>query len=144
MGGPALLVLTLLVLPVLAAPPHLDGYAQLDSNALVLRECDREELEGWTRSATVPAAAAKRARIVLLSAEGMANSRFTESVDSSLPMVLQWRDRYQPKGLAGLADVQRPGTPRTIDYAAIVAATLTPPPKELASRTGRVGCSPSG
>ena len=34
-------------------------------------------------------------------------------------------------GLAGLADVQRPGRPRQVDRAAILTATLTPPPTSL-------------
>jgi transposase len=83
------------------------------------------------RSATVPAAAAKRARIVLLAAEGVANSRIAELVHASLPTVLQWRNRYMTTGIAGLADARRPGRPRTIDQAKIVTETLKPPPKKL-------------
>jgi hypothetical protein len=39
--------------------------------ALVLRDGDRVELERWTRSDRFGASAAKRARIVLLAADGM-------------------------------------------------------------------------
>jgi hypothetical protein len=39
--------------------------------ALVLRDGDRAELERWTRSDRFGASAAKRARIVLLAADGM-------------------------------------------------------------------------
>jgi hypothetical protein len=49
--------------------------------ALALRPGDREELERWTRASTVRAAAAKRARIVLLAADGVANTRIAELVD---------------------------------------------------------------
>ncbi len=107
---------------------HNDGAL---APALVLRDGDREELERWTRSATVPAAAAKRARIVLLAAEGVANSRIAELVHASLPTVLQWRNCYMTTGIAGLADARRPGRPRTIDQAKIVTETLKPPPKKL-------------
>ncbi len=99
--------------------------------ALVLRDGDREELERRTRSSRVSAGAAKRARIVLLAAEGVANMRITGLVDATLPTVLLWRGRYLAKGLKGLSDVARTGRPRTIDPAAIVTATLTPPPKKL-------------
>ena len=99
--------------------------------ALVLRDGDRVELERWTRASTVSAGAAKRARIVLLAAEGVANARITEVVGASLPTVMLWRGRYQAHGIAGLADVRRPGRPRVIDQATIVTATLTPPPKRL-------------
>jgi len=99
--------------------------------ALVLRAGDREELERWTRASTVPAAAAKRARIVLLAADGVANTRIAELVDSTVTTVLSWRARYQSNGLAGLADAPRPGRPRTLDHRQIVAETLKPPPKKL-------------
>src|SRR3954449_439810 len=72
--------------------------------ALVLRPGDREELERWTRSSTVPASAAKRARIVLLAADGTANTRIAELVDATVTTVLSWRERYQAKGLEGLSD----------------------------------------
>jgi len=99
--------------------------------ALVLRPGDREELERWTRSSTVPASAAKRARIVLLAADGTANTRIAELVDATVTTVLSWRKRYQAKGLEGLSDAQRSGRPRTLDHRAIVAETLKPPPKKL-------------
>ena len=73
----------------------------------------------------------RRARIVLLAAEGQANSRISEVVGVSVPTVLVWRDRYEAKGVAGLVDEPRPGRPRTVDHAAVVTATLKPPPKKL-------------
>lgn len=99
--------------------------------ALVLRLGDREELERWTRASTVTAASAKRARIVLLAADGVANTRIAELVDATVTTVLAWRGRYQSKGLAGLADAPRSGRPRGLDHRAIVTATLKPPPKSL-------------
>ena len=99
--------------------------------ALILRSGDREELERWTRASRVPASAAKRARIVLLAADGMANTRIAELVGSTVTTVLAWRERYQAKGLTGLVDEPRPGRPRTLDHRAIVTATLKPPPKKL-------------
>ncbi len=99
--------------------------------ALVLRPGDREELERWVRASRVPASAAKRARIVLLAADGVANTRIAELVGATVTTVLGWRERYQAKGVAGLADAPRPGRPRTLDHRAIVAETLKPPPKKL-------------
>jgi transposase len=99
--------------------------------ALVLRAGDREQLELWARASTVSAATAKRARIVLLAAEGVANTRIAELVDATATTVLSWRERYQSGGLGGLADRRRSGRPRTLDHRAIVAATLEPPPKKL-------------
>ena len=74
---------------------------------------------------------AKRARIVLLAADGVANTRIAELVDVTVTTVLAWRERYHSEGLAGLVDRRRSGRPRELDHRAIVAATLVPPPKKL-------------
>src|SRR3954470_15099034 len=84
--------------------------------ALVLRDGDRAELERWTRSDRVGASAAKRARIVLLAADGIANTRIAELTDATVTTVLNWRGRYQDRGIAGLRDAPRPGRPRTLDH----------------------------
>ena len=84
-----------------------------------------------TRSPSVRAGLAQRARIVLLAADGVSNTAIAELVGASRPTVIGWRERYRAKGVAGLADEQRPGRPRSIDHASIVAATLRPPPKKL-------------
>ena len=107
------------------------GMANRPAPALVLRDGDREELERLTRSSTAPAGMAQRARIVLLAADGVANDQIVELVGCGRQKVMKWRARYQAQGLSGLSDRGRPGRPRSIDHAAIVTATLTPPPKKL-------------
>ena len=97
----------------------------------MLREGDREELSRLMRSSAVRAGLAQRARIVLLAADGVSNTAIAELVGVSRPTVIGWRDRYLARGLAGLEDEPRPGRPRSIDHAGIVAATLTPPPAKL-------------
>jgi transposase len=97
--------------------------------ALGLREGDRERLTRLTRSSTVKAGLALRARIVLAAADGEANERIAERVGASKVTVLKWRSRYEAQGLAGLADEARSGRPRRVDHRAVVAATLKPPPK---------------
>jgi transposase len=96
----------------------------------VLREGDRGELERLTRASTAPAGLAQRARIVLLAADGVSNTAIAEQVGVSRPTVIGWRERYQAKGMAGLADEDRSGRPRTIDRAKVIAVTLTAPPKK--------------
>src|SRR5450631_4274141 len=96
--------------------------------ALLLREGDREELERLTRSSSVRAGLAQRARIVLLAAAGISNTAIAERVGVSRPTAIGWRDRYQAKGIDGLGDEDRSGRPRQIDRSAVLAATLTPPP----------------
>ena len=97
----------------------------------MLRAGDRDELSRLTRSPSVRAGLAQRARIVLLAADGVSNTAIAELVGASRPTVIGWRERYRARGVAGLADEQRPGRPRSIDHASIVAATLRPPPKKL-------------
>ena len=78
-----------------------------------------------------PAGLAARARVVLLAADGLANYEIAELVGMTRPTVNRWRSRYAERGIAGLADEQRPGRPKTVDQAKIISATLTPPPKSL-------------
>jgi transposase len=72
-----------------------------------------------------------RARIVLATAEGKGTSAISRRLGVSRPTVIQWRDRYAAAGLAGLDDAERSGRPKTVDDAAIIAATLDPPPQRL-------------
>jgi len=98
---------------------------------LGLRAGDRKVLESWTRSTSIRAGSAQRARIVLLAADGLSNTDIAGQLGVSRPTVLGWRRRYLASGLKGLADERRSGRPRTVDRARILAATLTPPPARL-------------
>src|SRR6188472_2513899 len=98
---------------------------------LGLRDGDRERLTGWTRSSSIRAGLAQRARIVLLAADGVSNTEIVDRVGVSRPTVIGWRDRYASSGVRGLEDEGRSGRPRTIDRAKILAATLSPPPAGL-------------
>jgi DDE superfamily endonuclease/Winged helix-turn helix len=89
-------------------------------------------LESWTRSSTMPAGHVERARIVLAVAGGAGTSAAARMVGVSRPTVIKWRDRFAVKGIDGLDDDPRPGRPKTIDDAAIITATLEPPPPLLA------------
>ena len=99
--------------------------------ALALRSGDRPRLEALVRSSTVAAGLAQRARVVLLASDGVANYEIAERVGVSRPTVNLWRSRYAEQGLAGLETEKRPGRPRSVDRATVIAATLTPPPKSL-------------
>jgi transposase len=102
------------------------------ASALALRDGDRERLASMTRSTSVRAGLAQRARIVLLAADGVSNTSIADKVGVSRPTVIGWRDRYLRSGIAGLDDQPRSGRPRTVDHRAIVAETLKTPPKKLA------------
>ncbi len=101
------------------------------ASALPLRAGDGERLVSLTRSSSVRAGLAQRARIVLLASEGTSNSAIADKVGVSRQTVITWRERYRRCGLAGLDDEPRSGRPRSIDHRQIVAVTLKPPPKKL-------------
>jgi transposase len=96
-----------------------------------LRDEDRATLASWTRSRTLSAGRAERARIVLAVADGAGTSAVARQVGVSRPTVIKWRDRFVAHGLAGLEDEERSGRPKSVDDAAIIAATLDPPPPRL-------------
>jgi transposase len=98
---------------------------------LVLRVGDESRLTAIVRSQTVNAAAAQRARIVLLASEGVPNAEIARRVGVSRPTVVGWRQRYAEAGMRGLTDLDRPGRPAVIDEADVVVATLTKPPASL-------------
>jgi len=102
------------------------------STAVVhLDEGDRSTLLRWSRSSSVRAGLALRARIVLAVADGEGPSAISARLGVSRPTVTQWRDRFLAAGLDGLDDAPRSGRPKTVDDAAILAATLEPPPNKL-------------
>src|SRR5665648_562973 len=105
------------------------GMANRPAPGLWISEIERVELQRLTRSSSVSAGLAQRARIVLLAGEGMANTAIAERVGVSRATVIAWRGRYQGKGLAGLEDEPRSGRPRRVDRAKVIAATLRRPPK---------------
>jgi Winged helix-turn helix len=101
---------------------------------LTISDQDAPTLRRWTRSSSIRAGLAQRARIVLAAAQGLSNTQIAERVGCSRPTVVRWRGRYAAKGLAGLEDQPRSGRPRTVRRdrrAEIVAVTQQPPPKRL-------------
>ena len=98
---------------------------------LLLRLGDHDELVRLTRSSSVRAGLAQRARIVLLASDGVRNAEIAERVGVTRPTVNLWRSRYAEQGLPGLVDVDRPGRPKTVDRRKIIIETLTPPPARL-------------
>src|SRR5258705_3839435 len=92
--------------------------------ALVLREGDRKRLGDLARLPSVPSGLAKRARIVLLAADGMPNAQVAGVAGVSRPTVIGWRGRYEQGGIRGLEDEPRSGRPTEISEADVVVATL--------------------
>src|SRR4029453_3240568 len=78
---------------------------------------DRELLLSWTRSPSIRAGLAQRARVVLLAADGVGTTEIVRRVGLSKPAVIGWKRRYAAEGPGGLEDRAKPGRPRTIDEA---------------------------
>jgi class 3 adenylate cyclase len=73
----------------------------------------RATLEALTRRTTVAVGLARRARIVLLAADGVPLDRIARQLGVDRNVVRMWVDRYGETGLAGLQDRPRSGRPRT-------------------------------
>jgi hypothetical protein len=78
-----------------------------------LSDDDRAALEALTRRTTVAAGLLRRARIVLVAADGVPLDRIAREVGADRMTVRTWVDRYRIGGLAALRDRPRPGRPRT-------------------------------
>ena len=107
---------------------------------------DAATLGRWTRSTSVRAGLAMRARIVLLAADGHTNTEIAARVGCSRQAVVRWRGRYARHGLDGLEDQPRSGRPGTIKMLAALRSSPSPSPARpptLPSPTGRPAPWPS-
>lgn len=73
----------------------------------------------------------RRARIVLLSGDGLGPTAVAAEIGCSKQTVITWRERYRADGLKGLADAPRSGRPVSVDPVAVITRTLTSPPPRL-------------
>src|SRR5712691_312591 len=67
----------------------------------------------WQRSTTIPAGLARRARLLLLLADGMTITEAAATVGLSRRHTYKWIQRFMQEGLEGLAD--KPGRDRRIE-----------------------------
>src|SRR2546428_1934124 len=91
---------------------------------------DRQELERLHRSPSTPAGLSRRARAVLLMAQGLPGVEIAERIGYTVVQVSRVRRRFAEHGVAGLHERPRSGRPPTITArkrAQIVALTLQPP-----------------
>src|SRR5580693_7713462 len=76
---------------------------------------EAEQLRSIARSRSLPHSLVRRARIVLMSAEGIANRIIAERCGVSVPTISHWRRCWREQGIAGLHGELRPGRPRSYD-----------------------------
>jgi len=82
------------------------------SVAVILAPEELRALEGLANSRTEPYRKVQRARLILLAAAGMPNTKIAKEVGLSRAMVVQWRQRFVRERMAGLVDRPRSGRPR--------------------------------
>jgi transposase len=76
-----------------------------------LNRATRSELEGWLRASTTEQRMARRARVILLAAEGKASRAIAREVGVRPRVVSKWRMRFAAHGIKDLKDKARPGAP---------------------------------
>ena len=101
--------------------------------SIVLSDEERLDLESRVRRRKSSHGAARRARIVLLAAEGLSNTAIAEKLGVSRLTVGTWRRRFSERRLEGLDDEPRPGAPRKIGddkIVEVVTRTLETVPQD--------------
>lgn len=102
---------------------------------LEVSDSDRVVLERRVRDRGAAARDVQRARIVLLSTQGLTGPEIAERVGCTEPTVVLWRRRFAEEGLVGLDDRTRTPPPATTvtDEVRdeILSVTLSRPPAEL-------------
>jgi transposase len=114
---------------------------------LILTDEERERLQTLAHRARSQSVLARRARVVLACAEGLANEAVAKKLRCSKGMVGKWRARFLEGRLEALYDEPRPGAPRKVSddqVEKVVIQTLESTPRgqthwstrELAKATG--------
>lgn len=127
------------------------GKGRIAAVSIELAEDEFAELEGLARRRKTAQGLARRARIVLLAAEGLQNKAIAVRLGTDPNTVSKWRRRFSEYRCDGLYDEPRPGTPRTIGDDAIaetIRLTLEETPPEathwsLRSMARATGYAPS-
>ena len=77
---------------------------------VIVDSTQRETLQQWARSRSLPARQVERAKVVLLAAEGKTDLEIAASLNISNQKAARWRKRFLRLNLTGLVkDAPRPG-----------------------------------
>ena len=69
---------------------------------LQISEEQRDELESWAQSRSLPAGDVFRARLILALAEGLSYREIERKLGASAPTVSKWKTRFEQAGMEGL------------------------------------------
>jgi transposase len=82
-------------------------------NLLQVTEEQREELERWAQSRTLPAGDVSRARLILALVDVWSYREIERKLGASAPTVSLWKSRFEQFGIAGRQGQHKGGRPRT-------------------------------
>jgi transposase len=99
-----------------------EARCERDGRNNTLEPGDKEKLELLARRPKTAQRAAMRAKIALRAAEGLPNQEIARRLGVTGATVGKWRERFRVKGMEGLTDEPRPGTPRKITDAKVEEA----------------------
>jgi len=81
-------------------------------NLLKLTAEEKQDLEGWAHSRTLPAGDVFRARLILELAEGKSYRKIERRMQTSAATIARWRSRFEQHRLAGLEGRHKGSRPR--------------------------------
>jgi len=82
-------------------------------NLLTLTPEEKQDLERWAQSRTLPAGDVFRARLILALAEGQSYREIAKGMRTSAATIARWRTRFEQDRLAGLEGRHQGSKPRT-------------------------------
>jgi transposase len=116
--------------------------------SITVSPADRRRLQALTRDRNAAQKQVWRARIVLLTAEGLGTNEIIRQAGKSKTCVWRWQERFMEEGFEGLLhDKTRPSRipPLGSDVAErVVALTLSDPPAEVTHWTGAMMAQATG
>src|SRR5262245_66352211 len=71
-------------------------------DVITLKQGERQELNQWVRGQSRDAAQARRARLILLLADGERYGLIRDKLDCDTNFIARWKSRFVGQGLAGL------------------------------------------
>jgi transposase len=116
--------------------------------SITLNEIDRRRLDALVADRNTPQKHVWRARIVLMSADGIGTSALMAETGTSKTTVWRWQARFMEEGVEGLLrdKTRPPGKPPVAEdkTSTVVAMTLKPPPHEATHWTARAMAKVAG
>jgi transposase len=126
------------------------GFMARPIESLIISVEQRQELERIVNAPSSEQRLVRRARIVLLRAEGRSQMETATAVDVNRPVVIRWERSFAKLGLAGLQEAagrgRKPSIPSAKREKVLVQATQPPPNRtrwSVRSMARQVGVSPA-